>query len=46
VVFTNSDVPEQHSAGQIAYEVTSIATPDNLYQLGPKPPEFLDTPGD
>jgi len=46
VVFTNSDVPEQHSAGQIAYDVTSIATPDNLYQLGPKPPEFLDAPGD
>jgi D-alanyl-D-alanine carboxypeptidase len=45
VVFTNSDVPEQHSAGQIAYDVTSIATPDNLYQLGPKPPEFLDAPG-
>jgi D-alanyl-D-alanine carboxypeptidase len=46
VVFTNSDVPEQHSAGQIAYDVTSIATPDNLYQLGPKPPEFLGPPGD
>jgi D-alanyl-D-alanine carboxypeptidase len=46
VVFTNSDVPEQHSAGQIAYDVTSIATPDNLYQLGPKPPEFLDASGD
>jgi D-alanyl-D-alanine carboxypeptidase len=39
VVFTNSDVPEQHSAGQLAYDVTSIATPDHLYEVGPRPPE-------
>jgi D-alanyl-D-alanine carboxypeptidase len=46
VVFTNSDVPVEHSAGQIAYDVTSIVTPDNLYKLGPKPPEFIGAPGD
>ena len=32
--------------GQIAYDVTSIATPGNLYQLGPKPPELLREAGD
>ncbi len=41
VVLTNSDVPELHSAGQIAYDVTSIATPDHLYDVGPRPPELL-----
>lgn len=41
VVFTNSDVPEQHSAGQLAYDVTSIATPDHLYEVGAGPPELL-----
>jgi D-alanyl-D-alanine carboxypeptidase len=46
VVFANSDIPEMHSAGQIAYDVTSIATPANLYQIGPKPPELLREPGD
>jgi D-alanyl-D-alanine carboxypeptidase len=46
VVFVNSDVPEQHSAGQIAYDVTSVATPDHLYEVGPKPPELLREPGD
>ncbi len=33
VVFTNSDVTEEHSAGQIATAVTSIATPDHIYNL-------------
>jgi D-alanyl-D-alanine carboxypeptidase len=46
VVFTNSDIPEMHSAGQIAYDVTSIATPGNLYQVGPKPRELLREAGD
>ncbi|MDX1887171.1 serine hydrolase domain-containing protein [Mycolicibacterium sp. 120270] len=46
VVFVNSDVPEQHSAGQIAYDVTKIATPEHLYEVGPKPPELLREPGD
>lgn len=46
VVFVNSDIPELHSAGQIAYDVTSIATPGNLYEIGPKPPELLREPGD
>ena len=32
--------------GTIAYDVTSIATPGNLYQLGPKPPELLREAGD
>jgi len=42
VVFVNSDVPEPHSAGQIAYDVTRIATPDHVYELGPEPPQLLD----
>jgi D-alanyl-D-alanine carboxypeptidase len=46
VIFTNSDVPEQNSAGQIAYDVTSIGTPDHLYEVGPKPPELMREPGD
>ncbi len=46
VVFVNSDVPELHSAGQIAYDVTSIATPGHLYEVGPAPPELLREPGD
>ncbi len=45
VVFVNSDIPEQHSAGQIAYDVTSIATPDHLYEVGPKPPELMREAG-
>ncbi|MGZ6778661.1 MAG: serine hydrolase domain-containing protein [Mycobacterium sp.] len=45
VVFTNSDVPEQHSAGQLASDVTSIATPDHLYEVGPRPPELLREQG-
>ena len=42
VVFVNSDIPEPHAAGQIAFDVTSIATPDHLYELGPQPPLLLD----
>jgi D-alanyl-D-alanine carboxypeptidase len=45
VVITNSDIPEPHAAGQIAYEVTSIATPDHLYELGPQPPLLMDDEG-
>ena len=46
VVFANSDIPEMTSAGQIAYDVTSIVTPGNLYRLGPSPPELLGEAGD
>ncbi|KUI30860.1 serine hydrolase [Mycobacterium sp. IS-1742] len=42
VVFVNSDVAEPHSAGQIAYVVTELATPGHLYELGPQPPEMVD----
>jgi D-alanyl-D-alanine carboxypeptidase len=42
VVIVNSDVPELHSAGQLAYDVTSIATPDHIYELGPQPPELIE----
>ncbi|GFG51463.1 serine hydrolase [Mycolicibacterium agri] len=45
VVMANSDVPEPHSAGQIAYDVTSIATPDHLYEVGPAPPGLIEGPG-
>lgn len=33
VVFANSDVPVDHAAGQIATAVTSIVTPDHVYNL-------------
>lgn len=33
VVFANSDVPAEHAAGQIATAVTSIVTPDHVYNL-------------
>jgi D-alanyl-D-alanine carboxypeptidase len=42
VVVANSDIPESHAAGQIAFDVTSIATPDHVYALGPEPPQLLD----
>ena len=42
VVIANSDVPEPHSAGQLAYVVTSIATPEHLYELGPQPPQLIE----
>ena len=44
VVLANSDVPEPHSAGQLAYEITSIATPEHIYELGPQPPQLLEEP--
>lgn len=44
VVFVNSDVPEPHSAGQIAYVVTEMVTPEHIYELGPQPPQMLDEP--
>lgn len=44
VVFTNSDVPEPHSAGQIAYDVTTIATPEHRYEVGPLPSALQDGP--
>lgn len=42
VVMVNSDIPEPHSAGQIANTVTSIATPDHVYELGPQPPLLIE----
>jgi D-alanyl-D-alanine carboxypeptidase len=33
VAMVNSDVPEAHSAGQIAQVVTSIVTPEHIYDL-------------
>ncbi len=42
VVVANSDIPESHAAGQIAFDVTSIATPDHVYALGPEPPQLLE----
>ena len=42
VIVTNSDIPEPHAAGQIAFDVTSIATPEHVYALGPEPPQLLE----
>lgn len=44
VVLTNSDVPESHSAGQLASVVTEIVTPDHLYQLGGAAPTATPDP--
>lgn len=43
VILANSDVPEKHSAGQLATAVTEIATPDHVYGLAPTLPS--DTSG-
>jgi D-alanyl-D-alanine carboxypeptidase len=46
VVLANSDVPESHSAGQLAAVVTEIVTPDHPYQLGaPAPTAMPDAAG-
>nr|WP_245234221.1 serine hydrolase domain-containing protein [Mycobacterium sp. PS03-16] len=45
VVIANSDIPEPHSAGQLATDITAIATPDHVYQLGPQPPLLVDDDG-
>ena len=42
VVMVNSDIPEPHAAGQLAYVITQIATPDHVYELGPQPPQMID----
>lgn len=42
VVSVNSDVPKLHAAGQLATDITSIATPDHVYQIGPRPPELIE----
>jgi D-alanyl-D-alanine carboxypeptidase len=42
VVMVNSDIPDPHSAGQIATVVTSLATPDHVYGIGPQPPQLVD----
>jgi D-alanyl-D-alanine carboxypeptidase len=39
VVLANSDVPETHSAGQLAKVVTQIVTPNHPYQLGGAAPD-------
>lgn len=41
VVFVNTDIPEPHAAGQVAYAVTSLVTPDHVYELGPQPPQLV-----
>ncbi|MBS1691764.1 MAG: beta-lactamase family protein [Actinobacteria bacterium] len=33
VVFVNSDVPQDHSAGQLATAITEVATPKHVYRL-------------
>jgi D-alanyl-D-alanine carboxypeptidase len=33
VVFVNSDLPENNASGQIATAITTIATPDHIYQV-------------
>ena len=33
VVMVNSDIPKLHAAGQLATDVTSIATPDHVYRI-------------
>ncbi|KWX67785.1 serine hydrolase [Mycobacterium sp. NAZ190054] len=38
VVAVNSDVPEQHSAGQLAQALTSIVTPEHVYDLADASP--------
>jgi D-alanyl-D-alanine carboxypeptidase len=38
VVFVNSDSPQPHAAGQLATDITGIATPDHVYQLEEQPP--------
>lgn len=45
VVIANSDIPEPHSAGQLATDITAIATPAHVYQLGPQPPLLVDDDG-
>jgi D-alanyl-D-alanine carboxypeptidase len=42
VVMVNSDIPERHSAEQIATVVTSLVTPDHVYGAAPQPPQLLD----
>jgi D-alanyl-D-alanine carboxypeptidase len=42
VVSVNSDIPQPTSADQIATVVTSLATPDHVYELGPQPPQLVD----
>jgi D-alanyl-D-alanine carboxypeptidase len=42
VVMVNSDIPERHSAEQIATVVTSLATPDHVYGLAPQSPQLVD----
>ncbi|HEY6575240.1 MAG TPA: serine hydrolase domain-containing protein [Mycobacterium sp.] len=44
VVLANSDVPESHSAGQLAAVVTEIVTPDHPYQLGGPAPTATPDP--
>jgi D-alanyl-D-alanine carboxypeptidase len=42
VVMVNSDIPDPHSAGQIAMVVTSLATPDHVYGVAPQTPQLVD----
>ena len=42
VVMVNSDIPKLHPAEELASDVTSIATPDHVYQIGPRPPQLVE----
>jgi D-alanyl-D-alanine carboxypeptidase len=42
VVMVDSDIPKPHAAGQLATDITSIATPDHVYQIGPRPPQLIE----
>ena len=44
VVLANSDVPEAHSAGELATVVTEIVTPEHVYQLGGAAPTASPEP--
>lgn len=44
VVLVNSDVPEKHSAGELATAVTELVTPDNVYLLGAPAPTQTPEP--
>ena len=42
VVMVNSDIPERHSAEQIATVVSSLVTPDHVYGAAPQSPQLVD----
>lgn len=44
VVFTNTDIPQEHAAGRLAEVVTTIATPDHIYARIGTVPQPANTP--